>query len=129
LFARAGAQRAQLLQFCTGSARAPATGFAALMGYGGNQQRFTLQRVRPAAAEPQHLLSPTCPHPFAPNPPHPRPNCLRLQVPEEGGRLPTASTCFNTLRLPAYASEAALAERLRVALANSEGFDEHAVAE
>ena len=39
-------QRAQLLQFCTGSARAPATGFAELMGYGGNQQRFCLQRVR-----------------------------------------------------------------------------------
>jgi hypothetical protein len=52
-----------------------------------------------------------------------------MQVEAEGGRLPTASTCFNTLRLPAYASEAALGERLRAALANSEGFDERAVAQ
>jgi hypothetical protein len=54
---------------------------------------------------------------------------FREQVEGEGGRLPTASTCFNTLRLPAYASEAALGERLRAALANSAGFDEHAVAQ
>ena len=43
-------QRAQLLQFCTGSARAPATGFAGLMGYADNPQQFCMQRVRPFAA-------------------------------------------------------------------------------
>ena len=42
-----------------------------------------------------------------------------MQVEGEGGRLPTASTCFNTLRLPAYTSEAALGERLRAALADA----------
>jgi hypothetical protein len=52
-----------------------------------------------------------------------------MRADEEGARLPTASTCFNTLRLPAYASEAALGEQLRAALANSEGFDKHAVAQ
>ena len=57
------------------------------------------------------------------------PRLFRMQLEAEGGRLPTASTCFNTLRLPAYASEAALGERLRAALANSEGFDERAVAQ
>jgi hypothetical protein len=50
-------------------------------------------------------------------------------VPAEGGRLPTASTCFITLRLPAYTSEAELTGKVRAALANSEGFDEHAVAQ
>ncbi len=34
-----------MLLFCTGSARAPATGFAHLMGLSGEQQRFRLQRV------------------------------------------------------------------------------------
>ena len=43
--------------------------------------------------------------------------------------LPTASTCFNTLRLPPYPSEAELRGKLRVALAGSQGFDEGAVAE
>ena len=87
-------ERSALLLFCTGSARAPATGFANLMGYSGQQQHFQLQRV-------------------------------------EGGceRLPTASTCFNTIRLPdSYASEAQLLERLRRAMCEAEGFDEGVVA-
>ena len=97
------AQRAQLLQFCTGSARAPATGFAELMGYGGNQQRFCLQRVRPLR---RALV--TFAHAWLRK--HERialteltemPRRLAEQVEGEGGRLPTAATCFNTLRLPA----------------------------
>jgi hypothetical protein len=87
-------ERSALLLFCTGSARAPATGFAHLMGYSGQPQRFRLQRV-------------------------------------EGNseRLPTASTCFNTLRLPdSYTSEAMLLERLQRAMREAEGFDEGAVA-
>lgn len=32
-----------MLDFCTGSAQAPATGFANLMGYGNNQQKFCLE--------------------------------------------------------------------------------------
>ena len=88
-------ERSALLLFCTGSARAPATGFAHLMGFWGEQQRFRLQRV-------------------------------------EGNseRLPTASTCFNTIRLPgSYTDEAQLLGRLRRALREAEGFDEGAVAE
>jgi len=38
-------ERSALLLFCTGSARAPATGFAHLVGYSGQQQHFRLQRV------------------------------------------------------------------------------------
>ena len=37
-----GKQRAQLLHFCTGSSRAPASGFASLMGYAGAQHKFTI---------------------------------------------------------------------------------------
>ena len=36
-------ERGQLLFFCTGSARAPATGFDNLMGYNGQQQCFTIE--------------------------------------------------------------------------------------
>ncbi|KAI9188937.1 hypothetical protein H9P43_000359 [Blastocladiella emersonii ATCC 22665] len=40
----------------------------------------------------------------------------------DADRLPSAHTCFNVLMLPEYASEAALAEKLRLAIANAEGF-------
>ena len=43
--------------------------------------------------------------------------------------LPTAATCFNTLRLPPYPSAAVLGDKLRLALSSSAGFDEGAVAE
>jgi hypothetical protein len=87
-------ERSALLLFCTGSARAPAAGFAHLMGHSGQQRRFCLQRVEGSSE-----------------------------------RLPTASTCFNTLRLPdSYTGEAQLLERLRRATREAEGFDEGAVA-
>ena len=37
-------------------------------------------------------------------------------------RLPTASTCFNTLLLPEYSSKEKLKERLQVAIRECEGF-------
>ena len=37
-------EKNKLLHFCTGSVRAPATGFSSLMGYQGQQQRFTIER-------------------------------------------------------------------------------------
>jgi hypothetical protein len=91
--AMSATQRAALLHFATGSARAPATGFAQLMGYGGNRQPFTLQSVD--------------------GPPT---------------RLPTAATCFNTLRLAAYRTQAELKQKLLQAVAGSSGFDENAIA-
>ena len=87
--------RSSLLHFCTGSTRAPAIGFASLMGYSGQQHRFTVRRA-PGG---------------------------------EAGFLPTASTCFNTLKLPEYASAAELRTKLRQAMAGARGFDEGAVAE
>lgn len=86
-------QRIKLLDFCTGSAQAPATGFANLVGYSGDQHRFTLQN-----------------------------NNLNEH------RLPTVSTCFNTLSMPMYASAKVLEEKLLAAIDNAEGFDENAVA-
>ena len=44
------------------------------------------------------------------------------------GRLPSAATCFNTLRLPRYTSEQQLRDRLVAAMAGAGGFDEGAVA-
>ena len=46
----------------------------------------------------------------------------------EDDKLPTASTCFNTLKLPEYSSAAELAAKLRQALGESAGFHEGAVA-
>ena len=86
--------RAKLLHFCTGSSRAPATGFAQLQGYNGAQHKFELQGVD--GGDP--------------------------------GRLPTAQTCFNTLRLPAYTSKEQLRDRLVAAITECGGFDEGAVA-
>ena len=54
----------------------------------------------------------------------------RLQrVEGSSDRFPTASTCFNTIRLPgSYTDEAQLLGRLRRAMREAEGFDEGAVA-
>ena len=49
----------------------------------------------------------------------------------EGGsaRLPSAQTCFNTLRLPQYSSESELRQRLLLAISAAAGFEEDAVAQ
>ena len=38
-------------------------------------------------------------------------------------RLPTASTCFNLLKLPNYPSKEMLREKLKQAIANNTGFE------
>jgi len=50
---------------------------------------------------------------------------LRIVVQRDGSdsaKLPTSHTCFNTLLLPDYASRAKMADRLRLAIVNGEGF-------
>ena len=86
-------RRSQLLQFCTGSPRVPATGFSNLMGYSGALNRFCIQKLDG---------NPT--------------------------KLPTAATCFNTLKLPEYSSQALLESKLILAIYEASGFDEGAVA-
>ena len=87
------AQRSALLHFVTGSACAPATGFANLMGYAEQMHRFELQLIVGSS-----------------------------------DRLPTAATCFNTLKMVVYSDIDQMRTRLLAALAGSEGFDEAAVA-
>jgi ubiquitin-protein ligase E3 A len=40
----------------------------------------------------------------------------------DSDRLPTASTCFNTLLLPPYSSEEKMRDRLMTAIENCSGF-------
>ena len=40
----------------------------------------------------------------------------------DSNRLPTSHTCFNSLLLPSYRSKEKLADRLKLAILNSEGF-------
>lgn len=88
-----GGQRAALLRFVTGSSRPPLGGFKAL------HPPFTLHRVVSDAS----LLAAL------------------------GGRdvsaLPSASTCFNTLKLPDYRRPATLRRKLLYALQACAGFD------
>ena len=48
---------------------------------------------------------------------------LRRQVEASDDRLPTASTCFNILKLPAYSSEKVLKARLLASIHSGAGFD------
>ena len=53
-------------------------------------------------------------------------HCFTVQMVDgDDGRLPTASTCFNTLKLPLYSSAAVLGAQLRKALTEgAKGFEE-----
>jgi len=42
---------------------------------------------------------------------------------EYDARLPTASTCFNILKLPAYSSQSVLKVKLLTAIRSGAGFD------
>lgn len=47
----------------------------------------------------------------------------RVAVMRDGDLLPTASTCFNTLKLPTYSSEKILKQRLLYAIQSGAGFE------
>jgi ubiquitin-protein ligase E3 C len=47
----------------------------------------------------------------------------RVGILRDGDRLPTASTCFNTLKLPTYSSEKILRQRLLYAIESGAGFE------
>jgi hypothetical protein len=90
-------QRTAILAFATGSPRVPATGFVNLQGFNGGSSQFTIERVGGDGTSSDGVR-----------------------------RLPTASTCFNKLRLCEYGSEAELKRKLELAVSHSEGFDEGA---
>eukprot|EP00112_Aurelia_sp_Birch-Aquarium-sp1_P007204 Seg1784.8 transcript_id=Seg1784.8/GoldUCD/mRNA.D3Y31 product="Ubiquitin-protein ligase E3B" protein_id=Seg1784.8/GoldUCD/D3Y31 len=48
---------------------------------------------------------------------------IRRRGHDAGGRLPTASTCFNLLKLPNYRKKATLREKLRYAISSGAGFE------
>ena len=47
----------------------------------------------------------------------------RVGIMRDGDKLPSASTCFNTLKLPTYSSEKVLKERLIYAIESKAGFE------
>jgi len=47
----------------------------------------------------------------------------RIGIMWDGEKLPSASTCFNTLKLPTYSSEKVLRERLIYAIESGAGFE------
>jgi ubiquitin-protein ligase E3 C len=47
----------------------------------------------------------------------------RVPVSDDAERLPSASTCFNTIKLPDYSSERSLRDKLHVAIASGAGFE------
>lgn len=48
--------------------------------------------------------------------------CIIQRDGPDSSKLPTSHTCFNTLLLPSYSSKERMAERLRLAIMNAEGF-------
>ena len=64
--------------------------------------------------------------PSSHKPPPPPPTTTTLLVSPQTGpdsnKLPTSHTCFNTLLLPEYASAGKMADMLKLAVMNSEGF-------
>lgn len=47
----------------------------------------------------------------------------RVGILRDGDKLPTASTCFNTLKLPTYSSEKIMKQRLIYAIESGAGFE------
>jgi len=47
----------------------------------------------------------------------------RVGIMRDGDKLPTASTCFNTLKLPTYSSEKVMKQRLLYAIQSGAGFE------
>eukprot|EP00747_Dinoflagellata_sp_TGD_P042767 gnl/TRDRNA2_/TRDRNA2_142287_c1_seq1.p1 gnl/TRDRNA2_/TRDRNA2_142287_c1~~gnl/TRDRNA2_/TRDRNA2_142287_c1_seq1.p1 ORF type:complete len:219 (+),score=39.61 gnl/TRDRNA2_/TRDRNA2_142287_c1_seq1:83-658(+) len=93
-------QRSELLEFVTGSSTLPVGGFAALPGYGGRVERFTVAPLSASRSNARHL------------------------------GLPTAATCFNKLLLPAYSREAEMRAALLEAVSHrGTGFNEAAAAQ
>jgi hypothetical protein len=57
----------------------------------------------------------------------PAPSAVCLAAAEGDDRLPRASTCCNTLFLPAYSSQEVLERRLLQAISGEQSFDEGAL--
>jgi hypothetical protein len=47
----------------------------------------------------------------------------RVPISNDGEKLPSASTCFNTLKLPTYSSSKAMREKLLISIRSGAGFE------
>ncbi|EFN52504.1 hypothetical protein CHLNCDRAFT_14906, partial [Chlorella variabilis] len=106
-------------EHCT--ARTPQLGWlwAAVAGWGAERRRQLLAFVTSSSALPAGGFAALrgfngALHPFT----------VSLVAVEGDERLPRASTCFNTLFLPAYSSPAVLEARLVQAIGGQQAFDE-----
>lgn len=102
-------QRAAFLKFVTSCSRPPILGFTYL------QPQFSIRCVEVADDEDTGDSVGTVLRGF-----------FRIQSRRQTGqnhRLPTASTCFNLLKLPNYPSKDILRDKLKQAIANNTGFE------
>lgn len=100
-----------LLKFVTSCERAPPFGFKDL------QPAFCIQRVRSCAMHARLVCDTAADSWYCCDV-----MCV-LQAGDDDTRLPTASTCFNILKLPAYSSEKVLRKQLLAAIHSGAGFD------
>eukprot|EP00741_Cyanophora_paradoxa_P002456 tig00000076_g2380.t1 len=91
-----GTERRALLKFATSCSRPP------LLGFGHLQPPFTIHQVQTQATTSFSFFG------------------LGVQ---DTDRLPTAATCFNTLKLPAYKKKKTMREKLLQAISSSSGFE------
>ena len=89
-----GEEQKHVLRFVTSSSNPPILGFAAL------SPPFTIQKVDCKTSV------------FA-----------KVGLAKDAERLPTASTCFNTLKLPNFKTQSSLREKLLYACKSGTGFE------
>jgi len=50
-------------------------------------------------------------------------NIMRIAIDNDADKLPSASTCFNTLKLPTYSSKSVMKRQLLVSITSGAGFE------
>ena len=103
-------QLALLVKFVTSCPRPPMLGFKTL------HPPFTLQRVRRPPRPSLRLCIPPAVPPLSHTPP-------QIPIRRDDERLPSASTCFNTLKLPTYTSSKVMKEKLLFVISSGAGFE------
>lgn len=79
-----------------------------------NKQQANLLRFVTSCERPPPLGFATLSPPFT---------IQRVGILRDGDKLPSSSTCFNTLKLPTYSSEKVMKERLLYAIESGAGFE------
>ena len=96
-----------------------------LLGFECLYPKFAIQKVATHAEAPSSALFPgfssTSSATEESSPTHVTPSDPSSS--SEASRLPTASTCFNQLKLPAYESKEEMRERLLYAITSNAGFE------